>query len=329
MILPRKQVPRLAINVVAVLVNAVAAALSAEPAVAAPVANAGALPACSGSAVSMSSACSYDAADNFWVNTAKCQNESSAQERAACATETRQHYQADLALCREQKLERLDICNDLGQAPYDPQVNPANFVQPLQIGASVAANPYLILTPGYTRVYNSPSEVITIAVTHDTTDILGVTCIVSRDTVRDLAGNLIEDTLDYFAQDLSGNVWYFGETTAEYEGEFPVSVDGTFKAGVDRAKPGIAMLAALPSGKLYREEFALGSAEDLAEVITTSATESAPAASCRQSCLLTDNFTPIKPGSSEKKYYAPGIGEIVAFPEDDPGNREVLVSYHY
>ena len=329
MILLKNHVPGSRVSSMTVIVTAMAAVLGTERALAEPSANSTVLPSCSGSAVSMSSACAYDAADNFWVNTARCQNVPSAQERTACAAETRQGYRADLALCREQKAERLDVCKDLGQAPYDPQVNPANFVNPLHIGSSVATNPYLILTPGYTRVYRTPSEIITIAVTHDTSSILGVTCIISRDTVTDLDGNLIEDTLDYFAQDVSGNVWYFGETTAEYEGGFPVTVDGTFKAGVERAKPGIAMLAVLPSGKLYREEFALGSAEDLAEVITTTATESAPAASCRQSCLLTDNFTPIKPGRSEKKYYAAGIGEIVAFPEDDPANREVLVSYHY
>lgn len=329
MMLLKKHVPKVVASVVAVVVTATAAVLSTERAFATPAANSAVLPSCSSSAVSMNSACTYDAADNFWVNTAKCQNVSDARERAACAAETRQSYRTDLALCGEQKVERLDVCTDLGQAPYDPQINPANFVNPLHIGGSVAANPYLILTPGYTRVYRSPSQIITIAVTHDTTSILGVTCIVSRDTVTDLDANLIEDTVDYFAQDVSGNVWYFGETTAEYEGGFPVTVDGTFRAGVERAKPGIAMLAVLPSGKLYREEFALGSAEDLAEVITTTATESAPAASCQQSCLLTDNFTPIRPGNSEKKYYAAGIGEIVAFPEDDPANREVLVSYHY
>ena len=329
MILLKKHVLKVAASVLAVVVTATATVRSSERALAAPAGKSAVLPSCSGSAVSMNSACSYDAADNFWVNTAKCQNVSSAQERAACVAETGQSYRTDLALCSAQKAERLDVCKDLGQAPYDPQINPANFVNPLHIGGSVAANPYLILAPGYTRVYKSPSQIITIAVTHDTISILGVTCIVSRDTVTDFDGNLIEDTVDYFAQDVFGNVWYFGETTAEYEGGFPVSIHGTFKAGVDRAKPGIAMLAVLPSGKLYREEFALGSAEDLAEVITTTATESAPAASCQQSCLLTDNFTPIKPGSSEKKYYAAGIGEIVAFPEGDPTNRAVLVRYHY
>ena len=220
MILPNKHVPRPRVSVVGVILTAMAAVLSTERVLAAPAGNATALPSCSGSAASMSSACAFDAADNFWVNTAKCQNVPGAPERAACAAETGQSYRADLALCRDQKAERLDVCKDLGQAPYDPQVNPANFVNPLQIGSSVATNPYLILTPGYTRVYKTPSEIITIAVTHDTTSILGVTCIISRDTVTDLDGNLIEDTVDYFAQDVSGNVWYFGETTAEYEGGF-------------------------------------------------------------------------------------------------------------
>ncbi len=315
----------------AVLVTAASAATYTVLALAVPEARAGAPPStsCSDSTDSMYTACFLGSGDDFFVNTAKCQNVSEGPDRKACEAEKRKTYKDDLKLCSTQKADRQDVCRDLGQAPYDPQIVPANYVDPLQIGTSVTPNPFLIIKPGYTRVYKSPSQIITITVTHDTVEILGVTCIVSRDTVTDLHGNLIEDTVDYFAQDLSGNVWYFGETTGEYEGGFPVSLEGTFKGGADRAKPGIAMLAVLPPGKLYREEFALGVAEDLAEVISTSASEAAPAASCRRTCLLTDNFTPIKPGGSEKKYYAPGIGEIVAFPEDDPSNREVLVDYHY
>ena len=37
-----------------------------------------------------------------------------------------------------------------------------------------------------------------------------------------------------------GNVWYFGESTAEYvNGGFILSIDGTFIAGEAGAKPGI------------------------------------------------------------------------------------------
>lgn len=285
--------------------------------------------ACSNSTSSMYNACLNDANDSFWVNTAKCQNLSNGQDRRACEAEKRNTNKENLALCRAQMEAREDVCEELGEAPYDPQVVPANFVDPLQIGTSVAPNPYLILTPGYTRVYKSPSKIITVTVMHDTVDIRGVGCILSRDTVTDLDGKVLEDTLDYFAQDVFGNVWYFGETTAEYEDGFPVTVDGSFRAGVNRAKQGIGMLAVPTTGKLYREEFDVGNAEDLAKVVTTTASESAPAASCAGTCLLTDNFTPVSPTKRGKKYFAPGIGEIVEFPADDPTDREVLVEYHY
>jgi len=42
--------------------------------------------------------------------------------------------------------------------------------------------------------------------------ILGVTCIEVHDSVT-TGGVLTEDTLDWFAQDTAGNVWYFGENT--------------------------------------------------------------------------------------------------------------------
>ena len=326
--IPLKQ-RRPTINVGLLVIIATAALVSSKVTFSAPDAPSAATLACSHSSLKMYSACSHGAADNFWVTAAICQNVAERADRRDCEAEMRDAYTSELALCRAQRVVRLNACKDLGQSPYDPQIDPVNFVDPLEIGTSVAANPYLILTPGYTRVYNTPTEVITITVTHNTAVILGVTCIVSRVTVRDSEGNLIEDTVDYFAQDVTGNVWYFGETTAEYEGGLPVSVEGTFKAGVERAKPGIAMLAVLPSGQLYREEFALGTAEDMARVISMTASESAPAASCRATCLQTNNFTPISPSASETKYYAPGVGEIVAFPASDPTQREVLVSYHY
>jgi hypothetical protein len=284
---------------------------------------------CSSSANSMFTACKYDANDNFWVEYSKCQNLTNQALRNDCIEEARDDNEENVDLCDDQKSARRTICRGLREAIHDPLINPAAFVDPLQIGTSVAPNPYLILTPGYTRVYQTATEIITITVTHETQNILGVNCIVSRDTVTDLEGELIEDTVDFFAQDGFGNVWYFGETTAEYEGGFPVSVDGTFKAGDARAKPGIAMQAMPHVGTLYREEFALGEAEDVAEILSTTASESAPGARCSGTCLLTRNSTPISPDNIENKYYAPGIGEIVAFRVDDPGNREVLVEYHY
>ncbi|MDB5971796.1 MAG: hypothetical protein JWQ90_4246 [Hydrocarboniphaga sp.] len=283
---------------------------------------------CSAAAADMRTACGFDTADNFWVKSAICANLADADERAACEEEKRQDFADDHALCAAQYAGRADVCKDLGEARYDPVVDPANFVDPAAIGTSVAANPFLILTPGYTRIYSSPTELITVTVTKKTVKIDGVICTVVHDISK--SGNYVnEDTDDYFAQDLQGNVWYFGELSTAYDkGELP-STDGSFKAGIDGAKPGIVMFAAAQLGQEYREEFALGEAEDIAKVESLTATETVPAASCAGNCLKTLNFTPLEPDATENKFYVPGIGEIVSFDSADPSQREELVEYHY
>ena len=61
--------------------------------------------------------------------------------------------------------------------------------------------------------------------------------VVSRD------GAVVEDTLDWYAQDADGNLWYLGERTAEYENGRVTSTEGSWEAGVDGAQPGIAVPA--------------------------------------------------------------------------------------
>src|SRR4030095_4311691 len=93
------------------------------------------------------------------------------------------------------------------ELPFDPE----NFGGPID-------NPYFTLQPGTTFISETPdgSEVGTFFVSRETKVIDGVTCVVVRDTVT-VDGELAEKTADYFAQDKDGNVWYFGEDTAEYE----------------------------------------------------------------------------------------------------------------
>jgi len=89
------------------------------------------------------------------------------------------------------------------------------------------------------------------------------------------------------------------------------------------------MKAAPQAGDIYRQEWLLSEAEDMGEVINTAATESAPAASCNGDCLQTHDFTPIEPDVNEFKFYAPGIGVIVAYDVEESDVREELVEYHY
>jgi hypothetical protein len=149
-----------------------------------------------------------------------------------------------------------------------------------------------------------------INVQHQTRKILGVECTQVRDTVT-LDGEVTEDTLDWYAQDKQGNVWYFGESTFELEDGRPVSVEGSWRGGIEGAKPGIIMKAHPSAGDVYRQEFLLGSAEDLAEVLSLTGGASATAASCHGQCVVTHEFTPIEPTLNERKYYAPNLGFIL------------------
>jgi hypothetical protein len=98
-----------------------------------------------------------------------------------------------------------------------------------------------------------------VTVTNKTKLINSVTCPVVTDTVT-LGAAVVEDTKDWFGQDLAGNVWYCGEEVKDFEtfaGDNPneaelVTIDGSFKAGRDGDKPGIIMLANPAPGIAYR-----------------------------------------------------------------------------
>ncbi len=51
----------------------------------------------------------------------------------------------------------------LNGEPYDPEIDPENFVNPSQIGSSVETNPYWPLVPGNTWVYeNEEGELVSL-----------------------------------------------------------------------------------------------------------------------------------------------------------------------
>jgi hypothetical protein len=132
-----------------------------------------------------------------------------------------------------------------------------------------------------------------------------------------------EDTLDWFAQDTSGNVWYFGESTHELADGLISTIDGTFMAGVEGAQPGIVMEAHPAIGDFYRQEFDLGNAEDFAEVVALSASVTVPFGSFTN-CLDTRETTPLEPDLHEHKFYAAGVGNVLETDEDTGARTELL-----
>ena len=132
---------------------------------------------------------------------------------------------------------------------------------------------------------------------------------VVRDTVT-VDGDVVEDTYDWFAQDVDGNVWYLGEDTAEYDDGEVVSTDGSWEAGVDGALPGIVMLASPRSGDAYRQEYYLGEAEDLAEVLRGRRHREVPFGEFTDVVVIED-WNPFEPETVEEKHYAPGVGVVL------------------
>ena len=139
--------------------------------------------------------------------------------------------------------------------------------------------------------------------------------------------------LSWLAQDDDGNVWYFGEHTMELAGGLATTLEGTFVAGVDGAKPGIVMEANPAIGDFYRQEFDLANAEDFAEVVSLDATRTVPCG-VAQGCagngtydhlLETAESTPLEPDLHEHKFYAAGVGNIATV-NVDTGETTALVA---
>jgi len=281
---------------------------------------------CSQTAKIAFKACGNDVKDNYLIAQAKCLNVTNATDRTTCLDDARSTRQDDAANCGDVRDARLQVCDTLttGGGPYDPSIDPANFVPADQI----VGNEYFPLKPGTQWIYNNTAgETDTVIVTDQTAEIAGIPVRVVTDVVE-VSGKTTENTEDWYAQDLDGNVWYMGESTMAADDEdMLVNVDGSWQAGVDGARPGIIMPAVFNIGDVYRQEWLLGDAEDMAENLSMTESESTPAASCSGNCLKTHEYSSIEPDVSESKFYAPNVGVIVTLDDNDPGFREELVAF--
>ena len=188
---------------------------------------------------------------------------------------------------------------------YAPRIVAAEFSPSI-------TNPYLPLQPGNRWIYEGQTEDglerKVVEVTDETRTVMGVLCVVVRDTVT-LDGQLYEDTTDWFAQDLAGTVWNFGEQTRKQAEDGSFTPAGSWEAGVGGAQPGIVMPADPRPGAPYRQEYLPGEAEDMARVIDIDESLKVPYGSYVQ-VVVTRDWSPLEPGVAEHKHYAPGVGLI-------------------
>jgi hypothetical protein len=189
-------------------------------------------------------------------------------------------------------------------------------VPPASAFSAAVDNAWFPLKPGSRYTYNGVKDGLPardiVAVTHDVRRIAGVPCAVVRDRLY-LRGRLRERTIDWYSQDSRGNVWYFGEDTAELDIHGRVtSTEGTWTAGVSGAQPGIYMPAHPRLGQAGSQEFYKGHAEDHYKVIGLFNTVTGIAA---KNALLTEEWTPLEPGTVDHKLYVRGIGTVLEHTE--------------
>ena len=198
-----------------------------------------------------------------------------------------------------------DVIDPGDGGDYSVTLDPAEFVEAID-------NPWLPLAPGNRWVYEGREgdevERIEVTVTEDTRSILGITATVVRDVVS-VDGEVIEDTLDWYAQDTDGNVWYLGEDSKEFEDGQLVGTSGSWESGVDGALPGIIMRADPQVGDAYRQEFYEGEAEDLAEIARTGESVNVPYGAFDDVLVITE-WNPLEADVIEEKLYASGVGVV-------------------
>ena len=190
-------------------------------------------------------------------------------------------------------------------------------------------NHWFPLTPGTVFVYRGSKDgepgrdVVT--VTSRTKLIQGARCTVVDDRLY-VGGHLAERTADWYAQDEQGNVWYFGEDTAELDESGKVtSREGSWQSGVDGARAGILIPAHPKVGRAFLQEYYKGHAEDHSQILSLSASIRVPYTTSKHA-LLTKEWTPLEPDVIDHKVYVRGIGMVKEETVKGGEERFVLIS---
>jgi hypothetical protein len=123
-------------------------------------------------------------------------------------------------------------------------------------------------------------------------------------------GDLIEVWRNYLAVCKETNdIFYFGEDVDMYEEGELVSHEGAWLVGENNATAGLLFAANPQVGMKYYQEIAPGVAEDRAEIVSLDETVATPAGEF-DDILKVEETTPLEPGLTEFKFYAPGIGMV-------------------
>jgi hypothetical protein len=284
-------------------------------------------------------ACNSAERESYLLSIGTCHNLLDGNEKEDCLTISKRNLDYQLNRCNEKFKARNEVCSELGEGAYNPQIIHYDFVKPFK---SVLGNQYFPLKPGTLLTYRevSPDGNETTLrdyfyVTNQEKKILGVTCRGVSTAIRTKEGKLKYSTLHWYAQDQESNVWSFGEVAQKFDQGLFIGAGDTWNAGVNGAMPGITMYADLKKhqGKTFRQQFFLGKVENAARIIGTvdklpllKKNTKLPKA-VHGPYLHVQEFSPLSPESLTipiNKYYAPGVGLVLTVAPD--GTHDVLLS---
>jgi hypothetical protein len=127
-------------------------------------------------------------------------------------------------------------------------------------------------------------------------------------------GELVERTLDYFAQDDAGTVYYLGEHVDNYRRGKVVDHDGSWLYGKDTDSLGVAMPASPRVGSTWRFEDVPGVTTESDRVVKRLAKVTVGGVEYRNVIRVRERVLPER--EIEHKLYAKGVGLIRESPPD-------------
>ncbi|QZY29894.1 hypothetical protein [Nocardioides coralli] len=187
-----------------------------------------------------------------------------------------------------------------------PDPDPADFVEGID-------NPWLPLAAGNTWVYEAGGGVtVTVVVEAGDHEVAGVAMTEVRTTREGPASDAVE-SVDWYAQDRAGNVWWFG-------------TEGVWEAEVAGAEAGLAMPARPRVGDGFERQLAPGVAEERARVVDTDGDAAVPFGDL-DGVLVLEETSALEPGRVDVSHHAPGVGLVLREPGDEEGERLELVDF--